>query len=78
MTGTEELKKLWTEKRCLDLISQQKVIELDSNVPIGEACEVLVSNGISSAPVFNAQSKSYVGMIDYRDIVDYVLARDFF
>lgn len=32
-----------------------------------------MSNGISSAPVFNSQSGEYIGMLDYRDIVDYVL-----
>lgn len=30
-------------------------------------------NGISSAPVFSTKLNCYVGMLDYRDIVDYVL-----
>lgn len=30
-------------------------------------------NGISSAPVWNSETQSYCGMLDYRDIVDYVL-----
>ena len=33
----------------------------------------MVKNGISSAPVFNKRLNCYVGMLDYRDIVDYVL-----
>ena len=35
--------------------------------------KTLVRYGISSAPVFNSESQSYVGMLDYRDIADYVL-----
>lgn len=35
--------------------------------------QTLVRNGISSAPVYNSETQSYVGMLDYRDIVDYVL-----
>lgn len=35
--------------------------------------QVLVKNGISSAPVWNAQAHCYVGMLDYRDIVEFVL-----
>lgn len=33
----------------------------------------MVKNGISSAPVFNKRLNCYVGMFDFRDIVDYVL-----
>lgn len=33
----------------------------------------MVRNGISSAPVFCRKLNCYVGMLDYRDIVDYVL-----
>lgn len=32
-----------------------------------------MKNGISSAPVFCRRLNCYVGMFDYRDIVDYVL-----
>lgn len=35
--------------------------------------QTLVSHGISSAPVYNSEGGEYVGMLDYRDIVDYVL-----
>jgi hypothetical protein len=33
----------------------------------------LVRHGISSAPVFSKKLNCYVGLLDYRDIVDYVL-----
>lgn len=33
----------------------------------------MISHGISSAPVYNKELQEYAGMLDYRDIVDYVL-----
>jgi CBS domain-containing protein len=33
----------------------------------------LISHGISSAPVYNSENNEYSGMLDFRDIVDYVL-----
>lgn len=33
----------------------------------------MISHGISSAPVYNHKTGEYAGMLDYRDIVDYVL-----
>lgn len=32
-----------------------------------------MSHGISSAPVWDRTTQSYAGMLDYRDIVDFVL-----
>ena len=32
-----------------------------------------MSHGISSAPVYNRETTEYVGMFDYRDIVEFVL-----
>jgi len=33
----------------------------------------LLQHGISSAPVYDAQKKTYVGMFDYSDLMTYVL-----
>ena len=33
----------------------------------------MISHGISSAPVYNKEADEYSGMLDFRDIVDYVL-----
>ncbi len=35
--------------------------------------KILVKNGISSAPVYDFKSKTYVGMLDYNDLVEYIL-----
>lgn len=64
---------LWTSTKCADLLKNQEVVEIDSQVAITDGCEVLVKKGISSAPVWNEQTKSYMGMLDYRDLVDFVL-----
>lgn len=35
--------------------------------------QVLLQNGISSAPVYDANKKIYVGMFDYGDLMTYIL-----
>jgi CBS domain-containing protein len=53
-------------------------------LPVEEACNVLINNNISSAPVYDAEVKtvseqpivharSYVGMFDYGDVIAYIL-----
>ncbi len=70
----EAVQALLEGTRCMDLLKRQHgVIEVDAQATISEGCDVLVRNGISSAPVYDAALGSYVGMLDYRDIVDYVL-----
>lgn len=65
--------KIWESVRCVDLVKGRNVIEIDSESSIEAGCEVLVRNGISSAPVYNKKTNSYTGMLDYRDIVAFVL-----
>jgi hypothetical protein len=55
----------------------------EASTPVEEACDVLIKNNISSAPVYQApsnnasdaivHSQSYVGMFDYGDIIAYIL-----
>jgi hypothetical protein len=56
----------------------------DGSLPIEEACNVLINNNTSSAPVYDADVKdvsetsivharSYVGMFDYGDVIAYIL-----
>lgn len=44
----------------------------DGSLSVEEACEILVTNNISSAPVF-ADPKHYIGMFDYGDVIAYIL-----
>ena len=76
MVQAEELKviiDLLRDTRCIDLLKGQKIIEIDASASVAEGCQSLISHGISSAPVYNKELNEYSGMLDYRDIVDYVL-----
>ncbi|KAI9190758.1 uncharacterized protein BJ171DRAFT_540866 [Polychytrium aggregatum] len=55
------------------MIPNQKVVVINGETPVERACEVLIQNGIISAPVWDESRKQFVGMFDYRDIVTYVL-----
>lgn len=64
---------IWEKTKCLELLKGQKVIEIEAEAPLAQGCETLVANGISSVPVFSKNNSSYIGMLDYRDIVSFVL-----
>jgi hypothetical protein len=44
-------------------------------VSVEEACQALVENNISSAPVYvnDAKGHHYIGMFDYGDVITYIL-----
>lgn len=74
----------WTMVKAATLIKNQKVITIEGSLPVEEACNILITNNISSAPVYDAQIKvavettivhprSYVGMFDYGDVIAYIL-----
>ena len=44
----------------------------DGTLSVEEACQILVSNNISSAPVFS-DPRHYIGMFDYGDVIAYIL-----
>ena len=66
-------KSIWTETTCGSLVADQKVVTIDANLPVEAAAEVLVQNTVSSAPVYNKETKTFVGMFDYQDLVSYML-----
>lgn len=55
-----------TCKECCDDDSRTP-ITIDSKANVNEACQVLASNGISSAPVLDAFDHALKGSFDYRD-----------
>ncbi|KAI8637633.1 hypothetical protein BD408DRAFT_424159 [Parasitella parasitica] len=64
----------WTMVRASSLIHDQKMIEINGSVSVEEACQVLVENNISSAPVFvDSEKGHYIGMFDYGDVIAYIL-----
>ncbi|KAI7906053.1 uncharacterized protein BX663DRAFT_428951 [Cokeromyces recurvatus] len=66
--------KKWAMIPVSSLIHNQKVIEIDGNLSVEEACQVLVENNISSAPVYaHGERGHYIGMFDYGDVIAYIL-----
>ncbi|RKP39550.1 hypothetical protein BJ085DRAFT_7603, partial [Dimargaris cristalligena] len=63
----------WTLIPARLLVQHQKVIQIDSEAPIEDACELLIEKGISSAPIYDAATQAYIGMFDYRDLITYLL-----
>ncbi|KAI8820731.1 uncharacterized protein EV422DRAFT_567626 [Fimicolochytrium jonesii] len=47
---------------------------LDAELSVTEGCEALAANKISSAPVYDAEKGGFIGMLDYRDLVAFVLS----
>lgn len=50
-----------------------RVIEIDSKQPLEQAFAVLVDNNILSAPVWDEESKMYLGFLDIRDLVAFAV-----
>ncbi|CAG8832564.1 36999_t:CDS:2, partial [Racocetra persica] len=63
----------WTLVKAIDLVIDQKVIVIDGEIPIEEACDILTRNNISSAPVYDTSTNSYSGMFDWADVMTYLL-----
>ncbi|CAO3688777.1 unnamed protein product [Umbelopsis vinacea] len=72
----------WTMIQAGSLVYGQKVITIDGSLPLEEACDILIQQNISSAPVYDStpsatttinHPKSYIGMFDYGDLISYIL-----
>lgn len=64
---------LFSTITCGALVSEQKVIIISADANVTEACSTLVKHAISSAPVYDGKADAFLGLIDYRDLVDYIL-----
>ncbi|KAJ3126805.1 cell separation during budding [Nowakowskiella sp. JEL0407] len=51
----------------------ERPVCLDSNLSVQEGCAALAAYRISSAPVYDHKQGGFVGMLDYRDLVAFVL-----
>jgi predicted transcriptional regulator len=49
------------------------LMSISSNMSVKEACEYLYASGISSAPVFDADLSSFIGHLDYFDLLNFIL-----
>jgi CBS domain-containing protein len=46
---------------------------LDSSLTVSEGCAALSMHKISSAPVYDMNEGGFIGMLDFRDLITYVL-----
>ncbi|KAI9474379.1 hypothetical protein BX667DRAFT_470077 [Coemansia mojavensis] len=65
----------WLLTQACDLVENQKVVQVDSEASVEEACDALIEHGIQSVPLYDSKSHSYVGMFDVHDLSAYILAR---
>ena len=71
--GLIDERKDWTKVRCEDLVRGQKPIVIPATCSVEEAATILIDNNITSAPVYDTQTKSFTGMFDFRDVVAFLL-----
>jgi CBS domain-containing protein len=55
-------------------LDPQNVVELQEDENLREAFETLISHHIHSAPVYSKEQGKYVGLVDLKDFVAYVLS----
>eukprot|EP01134_Creolimax_fragrantissima_P002904 CFRG2904T1 len=58
---------------CADLVDGQALISIKAEATIEEACDVLTSNKILSAPIWSEKSNNYIGMFDVADMMAFLL-----
>ncbi|KAL1934342.1 hypothetical protein VTP01DRAFT_6524 [Rhizomucor pusillus] len=63
----------WCMIPVRNVTKNQQVITIDGSMLVEEACDVLIKNNISSAPVYDKSPTDYVGMFDYGDVIAYLL-----
>jgi CBS domain-containing protein len=68
----ENLLKLLSTSKILDVPSERDLVSIDSNASLGSAFEKLCKNGIHSAPVID-ESGEAIGLLDAKDFVSYVV-----
>src|SRR5689334_7834606 len=62
-----------TSIRDIPQIHDQNLIQIDASSSLKEAFESLTANKITAAPVFDSKENQYVGIVDMKDYVAYIL-----
>ncbi|TPX47324.1 hypothetical protein SeLEV6574_g02740 [Synchytrium endobioticum] len=55
------------------LCRNKSPVYIDATATVEEAASILTNNNISSAPLYDAPSDNFIGVLDYRDLATYVL-----
>lgn len=71
-TSDAKLTQLWNSITCGELASQKEkaLVSIPHNASVTRACEILASNGISSAPIIDKSGvrPRVAGVFDFRDL----------
>lgn len=68
-----QFKALLSKHTVADLKCPTKVVEVDSSMKPEEAFEILLKENILAAPVYDKETKSYIGFLDVRDLVSSIV-----
>jgi len=72
-TFKERALELFNQLTMKDVPKPAKIITIDSKTPLHDAFETLLQNNILSAPVWDANTNTYTGFLDIRDLVSFVV-----
>ncbi|KAJ3096553.1 cell separation during budding [Phlyctochytrium bullatum] len=79
---TNTLHGILTSVKVGDLVTEQARLRhsaprhpicFDSELTVQEGCQALATHKISSAPIYSPEAGGFIGMLDYKDLVAYVL-----
>jgi len=68
-----EIQKVLEKVKVKDLEAPNKIIEFTTTDDLCESFLTLCESNILSAPVYDNEAKEYVGFLDLRDLVSYVI-----
>jgi len=67
------LLKMFSETKLSDLPSHKPLLKFNTTDLVKDVFETLMKADVLSAPVYDAQKKECMGMVDLRDFVDFVM-----
>jgi len=65
---------LLTKTKIREVVKDQHLVQFKSNELVKDVFQTLVKNDLLSAPVFDANKKEHVGMVDMKDFVDFIMS----
>jgi len=68
-----DIKTILNQTPCCDLIKGQIPVTIDSTKSVEEGCKELVEHQFTSAPIIDKKTGNIIGMLDYRDLVAFIL-----
>ncbi|OMJ13261.1 Protein SDS23 [Smittium culicis] len=64
--------KSWHKIQASNLVNKQIVIQIDATSTTEEACLKLIQHNISSIPLYDQKSHSYLGLFDLNDLLKHI------